>query len=135
MLVARTTATATPNASVSTTAPNAGASGKYEGYLDAVNCPGVAGWAWNSTTPDDAVSVEIYFDNALVATVRADQLRPGLKQAGKSNGAHGFAYPTVPATLKDGKAHSVHAKIAGTAIQLRLSTATPGSVQDLSITC
>jgi hypothetical protein len=87
--------------------------GKFEGTLDRADTTRVAGWVWDKNRPETPISVEIYEDDTLLATVTADQFREGLKKAGKGDGRHGFVY-RPSGNLKDGKTHSVRAVIAGT---------------------
>jgi hypothetical protein len=93
------------------------ASAAYEGFHDLADCNNIVGWAWDATQPNTPISVDIYSDNVLVMTVLANQFRQGLLDAGKGNGVHGFVFP-VPGTLKDGQAHSIRVKFAGTNIDL-----------------
>lgn len=89
----------------------------YEGFQDDVNCANLIGWAWDSRRPNEPVKVEIYDGNTLLATVTADAFRQDLLDARKGSGAHAFTYP-LPAQLRDGKPHTLRAKIAGTDVDL-----------------
>ena len=89
----------------------------YEGRYEKASCEEIGGWAWNATTPQAAVSVDIYADGTRVATVRADLFRRDLADAGKGNGAHAFVYVPPPG-LKDGRAHPIQVRISGTDIDL-----------------
>jgi membrane protein involved in D-alanine export len=89
-----------------------------EGVVNEATCEQVAGWAWDSAQPDAPVGVDIYEGDTLLATVPADLFRPGLRDAGKGNGKHGFAY-RVPASLKDGQPHPLRLRISGTNIDLK----------------
>jgi len=89
-----------------------------EGYLDAVDGGTIVGWAWVSTHPNNAVEINIYDGNLLLATVRADEFRTDLRDARKGNGFHGFHYD-LPAQLKDAKDHTFRAIVAGTEVELR----------------
>jgi len=62
---------------------------QYEGYHDGVSCDAINGWAWDANQPTAPVSVDIYSDGVLVATVPANQFRADLLAAGKGNGVHG----------------------------------------------
>jgi hypothetical protein len=92
-----------------------------EGYLDAVSADVIAGWAMDKTKPANPVTVELYDGDALLASIPASEFRQDLLGAGKGDGYHGFKVPT-PASLKDGKAHSVHARCAG--VELKSSPRT-----------
>jgi hypothetical protein len=82
----------------------------YDGTLDTVNCDVIAGWAWNANDANKQISVNIFDGDSLIGTVKAEGLRPDLKAAGKGDGNHAFALP-APVSLKDGRTHSIHAKI------------------------
>jgi len=77
----------------------------------------VGGWAWDSSQPDSAIDVEVYDGAEKVATVRADEFRQDLVDAGIGNGKHGFSFEP-PASMRDSAAHSVSVKIAGSGIHL-----------------
>ena len=98
--------------------PKSNVSSTANGSLERVDCERSAGWAWDPQQPDTPISVEVYVDDNLVATVRADQLRRELVLNLKGNGKHGFVVET-PAALKDGVAHQIRVKIAGPRIELR----------------
>lgn len=87
------------------------------GYHDAADCNWISGWAWKSSQPNTPISVDIYADGILLATVVADQFRQDLLDAGIGNGAHGFSYPT-PNSLKNGQPRSIVVRFAGTSTDL-----------------
>jgi len=89
-----------------------------EGHLDRVDADIIAGWAMDSIKPASPVTIELYDGEALLTSVPARQFRQDLLDARKGDGYHAFDVPT-PAGLKDGKAHTVHAKCAG--VELRNS--------------
>jgi hypothetical protein len=101
----------TPNSQVSSGPP------VLEGFHDIATCDGIVGWAWDQKRPDDPIKVEIYDGDNLIATIPADTFRQDLLAAKKGNGKHGFTY-ALPPQLKDGKAHSIRVKYAGTSIDL-----------------
>jgi hypothetical protein len=97
-------------------APAAGhdkAADNFAGSIDGVDGQHIVGWAWDSQHPNTPLDVDIYVDDAKLAAVRADQFRVDLRDAGIGDGKHGFDLPSPP-TLRDGKAHAVRVKIAGT---------------------
>ncbi len=94
-----------------------GAAPSYEGFHDVASCSQIVGWAWDSSRPNTPIGVDIYSDGARILTVLADALRPDVRDAGKGDGVHGFTIVT-PASLKDGQAHSIAVKFAGTATDL-----------------
>jgi hypothetical protein len=84
-------------------------SGSGEGFLDLVDEGQIAGWAWDKNQPDNAILVDIYDDDKKLTTVLADRFREDLVEAGIGNAKHCFSYPT-PASLKDGKVHTIRVK-------------------------
>jgi hypothetical protein len=78
----------------------------YEGFHDVTNCQAISGWVWDRKRPDVPLSVQISDGGTLLARVVAGTSRPDLVTQGKGNGQHSFRYP-VPASLKDGKPHTV----------------------------
>ncbi len=97
----------------------------YNGYHDSATCTAIAGWAWDANQPTTPISVDIYSDNTLVATIAASQFRQDLLTAGIGDGNHSFSF-TVPNSLKDNQTHSIAVKFAGT--QTNLNT-TPKTIQ------
>lgn len=83
------------------------------GALDVADGEVIAGWAWNSREPDRPLRVDIFADETRLATVVADLFRADLRAAGIGDGRHGFRFATPPG-LRDGKAHAVRVKVAGT---------------------
>jgi len=90
-----------------------------EGSLDSATATEATGWAWDSAHPNLCVAVDVYADGKLVGTARADLPRADLVAAGKGDGKHGFAFP-IRASLLDGKAHLIAAKVnvTGAAVEL-----------------
>lgn len=101
----------------------------HTGHLDGVIQECVAGWAWNSLTPDQAVYVDIYINGDLYQTVKADQFRQDLLEAGIGNGAHGFIYPLGTKKLDSNSMISV--RLAGTALELCNSPTCIADIQTL----
>lgn len=100
--------------------------GPFEGYHERNTCMVIGGWVYDTSKPDTPISVEIFDGASLLATLVADIFRADLRDAGKGNGNHSFTF-IPPASLKDGKAHQILVRIAGTNIGLR---GTP-----MSLTC
>ncbi len=94
--------------------------GTLGGTLDRADQDAIAGWAWDPAQPDTPLNVDIYDGNTLLATVTADKLRKDLVDSRKGNGCHGFRFST-PAALKDGRSHSIRARISGTKVELQKS--------------
>lgn len=78
----------------------------FQGFHDAQDCSFIYGWAWDSNSPNAIVSVDIYRDSTLIATVPANQFRQDLLNAGIGNGNHAFMFAT-PASVKDGQTHKI----------------------------
>jgi len=93
------------------------------GFLERVGCERIDGWAWDGQQPDTPVAVEIYDGATLLVTVTADRLRSDLVEARKGNGRHSFVVETPP-SLKDGRTHEIHAKIAELGFELEKSPQT-----------
>src|SRR5262249_18522225 len=88
-----------------------------EGTIDSVEGTQIAGWAWDMNHPDDPVSVDIYQDDTLLASVLADEFRQDLLDAGKGNGRHAF-FHTVSSLPEGEKVLRVRVKISGTDVEL-----------------
>jgi hypothetical protein len=88
-----------------------------EGSLDLATEEVIAGWAWDTTKPDTPIKVDLFDGDKKLDTVLADQFREDLVPEKKGNGKHGFNY-TTPDSLKDGKSHTIRAKVNGTNIEL-----------------
>lgn len=91
-----------------------------EGFLERVRPKKIEGWAWDPRRPDTPIMVELYDGERFLMMVVADRPRSDLVEAGKGNGRHVFLIPPPP-SLKDGKTHLIHAKIAGSGIELKWS--------------
>ncbi len=89
----------------------------FEGAVDYATANFISGWAWDKTKPDQPIEVDIFDGTTRLGTVMADMLREDLKAKGRGNGRHGFEFPT-PATLKDGKSHTIHVRVKGTDFEL-----------------
>ena len=82
------------------------------GHLDIVDTEVIRGWAWNQEQPDQPIQVKISDGETPLATVTADQFRQELLTSGVGDGKHGFRL-SVPATLRDGKPHTIRARVDG----------------------
>ena len=92
----------------------------FEGYLEGVAVTQIVGWVWNKEQPQVAVDVEILDGDRILTKVTAGDFRENLQKSNIGDGKHGFAIPT-PEQLKDGSKHSVHVRVAGTAVELNNS--------------
>jgi hypothetical protein len=99
----------------------------YEGFLEKMSCDMLRGWAWDTSRPDRALTIELYDGDRLLTTVVADQYRQDLADAHKGNGKHLFIEPP-PAEIKDGKAHAIRAVVKDANYALRPLADTPSSV-------
>jgi hypothetical protein len=100
-----------------------GHSPKFEGTLDFVGKHRIEGWAWDPKRPNTPVQVDLYDGDTKLATIEADRFRKDVASAKKGDGKHAF-YLFPPASLNDGKAHTIRAKIAGTSVELKKSPIT-----------
>jgi hypothetical protein len=96
----------------------------FQGVHDGADCTHIFGWAWESTDPNNAITVDIYSDNVLLTTTVANIFRQDLLDANIGNGAHGFDVAT-PNSLSDGLSHSIRVTFGGTNINL---TGTPKTI-------
>ena len=122
-----------------------------KGQLESAACDkGIKGWAQDPDQPKQAVDVVLSFDgplggkNAKKMTVKAGQSRSDLcKKLGSCE--HGFAL-ALPATLKDGKKHSVYAYavnstgkgqklLVGAPRSLKCETSTPVKTDEVPKSC
>jgi hypothetical protein len=75
------------------------------GYLENLTVNRIAGWAWNAEAPDDPVEVAVSAGADTLLTIRADQFRRDLLDAGIGNGKHGFSvtglHDIVPWSLRE----------------------------------
>ncbi|GAB3263184.1 hypothetical protein GCM10027347_29560 [Larkinella harenae] len=85
-------------------------SGKFDGYLDKVECGSFRGWAWNQDQPNAPVTLEFFANGQSIGTTSASIYRQDLKDAGKGNGAHAYNL-TTPQSLKNGQSYTITAKV------------------------
>jgi hypothetical protein len=88
-----------------------------EGHLERADDEFIAGWVYDKRRPDVPLEVEIFADESLLTTAIAAIFRPDLLVKGKGNGKHSFNI-VVPSCLKDGRAHSIRAKVKGSSYYL-----------------
>ena len=101
-------------------APAAHPDTAYSGFLEAVNDTQIVGWAWDRNRPDEAVTVNILDGKRLLESVKADGLRRDLVDAKCGTGKYGFLV-SMPASMKDGQLHEIHAVVADTNFELEHS--------------
>jgi hypothetical protein len=95
-------------------------SSTFQGFLERVSPQVIHGWVCNTETPDTAIEVAILDGDRPLTNIVASVERPDLAKGGYGNGNHGFRLQT-PTILKDGSAHTVRVRIAGTPLELRNS--------------
>jgi Ricin-type beta-trefoil lectin domain-like len=98
----------------------AGRAPTYQGTFERIDCQSIGGWAWDASQPNTPVSVDVYDGTQKIATVRANQFRQDLLNAGIGNGQHAFVLP-LPASLRNGQTHSITIKHSGLDQPLSLS--------------
>lgn len=94
-----------------------GRSRRYEGYLDLIDHRMLFGWAYDSSHPDEAVSVDVYDNHRLVGRCAAEMFRHDLLLEGKGSGAHAFFIP-LPTEWRDGRLHQVSIRAAASDFEL-----------------
>lgn len=91
--------------------PTSGVFANYGGAVDTITCYAISGWVWNSANSSEKIDVDILIDNKVIGTTPADILRLDLQ---KMSPTPNFAFRlTIPQELKDGKRHSVGARVSG----------------------
>ncbi|MGA0556350.1 putative Ig domain-containing protein [Larkinella sp. VNQ87] len=93
-------------------------SGSFDGYIYGADCGSFRGWAWDRNKPNAVVSVDIFDNGNLIATLPAGDFRLDLLNAGKGNGKHAFQF-VLPESLKDGLPHTLSAKVTGSNFTLK----------------
>jgi hypothetical protein len=88
--------------------------------LDGIVDGEIVGWAYDYDHRDDAVTVELYDGQEMLGSIKADKLRKDLADKKIGTGKYGFQF-AIPASLKDGKPHEIHAKLKDTTFELKNS--------------
>lgn len=96
----------------------------YEGYVDAVTCEMVSGWARNRADPSARVQVTLSVDGAPSDSVLAATLREDLVKAGYGDGRYGFSM-RAPAALRGGATHTLAVSVGSQGQRL---TGSPRSI-------
>lgn len=89
----------------------------YSGEIERADCSSIAGVAYDENAPDETISVDIYDNGVLLATVPANRFRRELFDAGWTNPNHGFLF-LIPSSVKNGKTHQITVNFSGTGIGL-----------------
>ena len=92
--------------------------GNFDGFVNGADCGTFRGWAWDRNKPNTVVSVEILDGSTIIGTLPAGDFRQDLLDAGKGNGKHAFRF-TIPERVKDGLAHNLSARVAGSSFILK----------------
>lgn len=71
------------------------------GHFDLILGRDICGWAWDSSRPERALSVEVLLDEKKIAEGQANLHRPDLLNAGIGGGNHAFSIP-LPLTYTHG---------------------------------
>jgi hypothetical protein len=100
------TPTPTPTPAASAPAPVSTVNKIPFGYLDSATCTEIKGWAYDSDNQNAAVTLHVYEGSTFVTSGKANVARADVNRVMGIVGDHGFVIP-LPATLKDGKAHTL----------------------------
>jgi membrane protein involved in D-alanine export len=88
--------------------------------VEDAGCEEISGWIWDKHAPNATVNVEIWDGEECLMNLPAQEFRQDLVDAGYGDGRHGFHIAT-PASLRDGRSHSIHLHIAGSKRELKNS--------------
>jgi hypothetical protein len=97
-----------------------GRSRRYEGYFDFVDQRLLSGWVYDSTHPEETVSVEVFDNGRFIGKCAADMFRHDLLVEGKGSGEHAFFIPLLDGWA-DGKVHQITIRPAASEFELLLS--------------
>lgn len=95
----------------------------FQGSLDLADARSVRGWVVNRARPGEAVEVQLYIDNQLVAGGFAGELRPDVYARGYAPDArHGFVFQLDPPRegAYEARVYAVHASGGGARRTLQL---------------
>src|SRR5262249_16786409 len=73
----------------------------YVGFIDHAGCDVIHGWAADRNRLNTPITVSIYANGVLIATLQANASRPDVGGFLGDNGIHGFTFQT-PASMKGG---------------------------------
>ena len=76
------------------------------GYCDIVTAASVQGWAYDPTTPDEPLVMQVLIDGNHVCSVKCDLVRHDVMAAGYSSRKVGF-YISIPSELQNGDDHTL----------------------------
>ena len=89
-----------------------------EGLVETLSARGAQGWVWLPKTPSARLDIDVLVDRRILYTVRADQHRTDLYDAGIGDGAHGFSVRFLPGMVDPNSDISFFAKDANIAIRI-----------------
>jgi membrane protein involved in D-alanine export len=98
---------------VSLAAATAEGASPWDGRLQQADCAGIGGWALERGRPDTPLAIDVYADDRLLGSLRADRASEELRRQGATSDRHGFLLP-LPVHLMDGQTHTLRTTIAGT---------------------
>jgi hypothetical protein len=91
---------------------------KIFGNIEREGAAALGGWCWSSERPNDHLTVDILFDDVIVATTAAAAFRRDLASEGKGDGRHAFTLTlnddTEPSVTQLNQAGIVELRHAGT---------------------
>ena len=76
------------------------------GWLDVADCSIIGGWTFDPDSPNCSISVHVYIDSAFWSASVTTGFRSDVNAVYGISGNHGYTF-TTPASIKDGKNHSV----------------------------
>jgi glycosyltransferase involved in cell wall biosynthesis len=79
------------------------------GHIDVVTPERIQGWAWNATTPNDAIAVRVYDNGIAIGDIIADRFRDDLERSGFGNGRHAFEW-IIPGGLSPRISHVIEVR-------------------------
>ena len=97
--------------------PSSSSEQTIEGYLDTVTSEALYGWVRDSKQPNKRLTVDIFDGEKKLGTAQADEFRKDVAEVMGGDGKHGFQY-TFPASLNDGKSHTIRVRVSGTNVEL-----------------
>lgn len=82
------------------------------GKIDRIDNDGVAGWAYHEANPSESVIVELWDDQQLLTSSRANMPRSDVNRTFGIAGAHGY-HISFPEHLYDGRKHALRVVVDG----------------------
>ena len=101
---------------------------RIEAAVEGLRDGKLVGWVWLPDVPSDELSVDLYEGMQLLDRRTANEFRPALEQSGKRGGRCGFSFQ-LPASLLDGRAHSLTVRLTDGGTNLPNGTVQFGPLQ------